>query len=487
MSSGTIARDLAAARLALSPRYNPPGTPIASWLIHACVLTFWVLLLMRALEGGGGVFAWSAGIAYILYDTVLLLFVFWQTLGLRRRLVEPPVSGRPLPSTTIIVAARNEAASLPITLAALFAQSDPADVILIADDGSTDGTAALLERSYGLVSSPGEVSAPSPTHPALRWLRLPPGGKAQALNVACALVETELVLTVDADTLLDPPALGVMRRAFAADPELVAATGVLKPLCGPSVQARLLQWFQTYEYVRNFLSRYAWMQADGLLLISGAFACYRRRALLVVGGFDPDCLVEDYELTHRLRDYAGQHGQTWHTAVIGGAHARTDAPSTMSAFLRQRRRWFGGFLQTHLWYRHMVGNRLYGHTGTAMLPIKAIDTFQPLYGLTGVVLLLIYLASGRLSLVGPILGIIGAKILLDLSFHVWSLQLYRRWVGSQSALSVGPALLAALIEPFSFQLLRHIGAAAGWWSFLTGNRTWRVQQRLGIPAPEVPH
>ncbi len=46
------------------------------------------------------------------------------------------------------------------------------------------------------------------------------------------------------------------------------------------------------------------MQVDGLLLISGAFGCYRRGALLAVGGFDPDCLVEDYELTHRLRDHA---------------------------------------------------------------------------------------------------------------------------------------------------------------------------------------
>lgn len=480
MTAVTIEQELAQARQITSPRFSPPSTPLRSRLIHGAALLFWVLLVARAF-GGGGLFAWSAGLAYIAYDTMLLIFVFWQTLALVRPAAAPVPQGM-LPPVTIIVAAHNEAATLPVTLAALLAQTSPAETILIADDGSTDDTARLFQQEYGLVPVPGALSEPSATCPCLRWLRLPHNGKARALNVACALIDTELVLTVDADTLLDPAALQAMRQAFAADPALVAATGVLTPVCGPSVQGRLLQWFQTYEYVRNFLSRYAWMRVNGLLLISGAFACYRRQALLAVGGFDPDCLVEDYELTHRLRDHAGRQGIQWRTGVIGAAHARTDAPSTPAAFLRQRRRWFGGFLQTQLWYRHMVGNPRYGRLGTAMLPVKAIDTLQPLYGLTGLVLLLGYLATGQFGLIESVGGVIGVKILLDLGFYLWSLRLYRRWVGQSSRTSVALALLAAIIEPFSFQLLRHLGAALGWVSFLTGARSWGVQERLGVGA-----
>lgn len=478
-----IEQQLARTRQAVSPRFAPPPTPLRSRLIHGGALLLWVLLLARAF-GGGGLWAWSAGLAYIAYDTVLLGFVFWQTLALLRP--APPGLPGAMPAATVIVAARNEAGVLPVTLAALFAQASPADAILLADDGSDDGTAALLCRDYGLATPLlGELSAPSPTHPALRWLRLPHGGKARALNVACAVAQTPLVLTVDADTLLDPHALGAMRAAFAADPALVAATGVLTPVCGRSASGRLLQWFQTYEYVRNFLSRYAWMQMDGLLLISGAFGCYRRQSLLDVGGFDPDCLVEDYELTHRLRDFAAQRGEVWRTGVVGAAHARTDAPATVPAFLRQRRRWFGGFLQTQVWYRHMVGNPAYGRLGTMMLPVKAIDTLQPLYGLTGAVLLIAYLAMGRFAVVTPVVGVIGAKIALDLAFYLWSLHLYRRWLGHSSGLYLVPAILAALIEPFSFQLLRHLGAALGWVSFLTGARSWGVQRRQGLAEPEL--
>ncbi|MGL1645724.1 glycosyltransferase, partial [Vibrio parahaemolyticus] len=90
-------------------------------------------------------------------------------------------------------------------------------------------------------------------------------------------------------------------------------------------------------------SRHAWSRFNSLLLVSGAFATFRRDAVVQVGGFDPDCLVEDYELLHRLHRHARNEGLTWTVRVLGQAQARTDAPSTLMAFLRQRRRWFGGF------------------------------------------------------------------------------------------------------------------------------------------------
>jgi cellulose synthase/poly-beta-1,6-N-acetylglucosamine synthase-like glycosyltransferase len=313
----------------------------------------------------------------------------------------------------------------------------------------------------------------------LAWLRLPHGGKATALNAALVLLDTDVVVTVDADTLLEPGAVAAMRAGFAAEAGLVAATGVLSPVCGRSLTGRLFQWFQTYEYVRNFLSRFAWMRADGLLLISGAFAGFRREAVLAVGGFDADCLVEDYELIHRLRRHGVRHGLGWHTAVLGTARARTDAPGAVGAFLRQRRRWFGGFLQTQFWYRDMVGNRAYGRLGTWMLPVKAADTLQPIFGLTAFALLVDYAVTGRLRVLVPVGGIIIAKIAIDLCFHLWSVHLYRRWTGDRTGASFGYALLAAVIEPFSFQLLRHLGAALGWVMFLGGQRGWGRQVRLG--------
>jgi len=467
--------------VAASPRLSPPATPLRSWLIHGGVLVLWALLFAMAFRVGN-VRAWSVGVAYVLYDTVLLLFVGWKTLPiLRARPATPEAGGTQRDTLGVIVASHNEAAVLPVTLAALLGQSDAPDRIVIADDGSTDGTAELLTRNYGLIApAPGELSAASTLYPGLHWLRLPHGGKAVALNAAIGCMDTDTVLTVDGDTLLDKEAIGAVRRAFSVEPNLVAATGVITPVCSRTLAGRCFQWFQTYEYIRNFLSRYAWMRVNGLLLISGAFAGFRLDAVRAVGGFDTDCLVEDYELIHRLHRHAEAHGLPWTVRVLGDAQARTDAPSSMGAFLRQRRRWFGGFLQTQYWYRAMVGDRRYGWLGTLMLPVKAIDTLQPLYGLAAFGLLLMYLVRGDFGVLAPVAGVIGAKIVLDLAFHLWSVYLYRRWIGHRSEGSMARAFLAALVEPFTFQILRHTGAAWGWWTFLTGRGTWGRQNRVGL-------
>jgi cellulose synthase/poly-beta-1,6-N-acetylglucosamine synthase-like glycosyltransferase len=469
-----------------SPRYLPRATPIASLVVHGSVGVLWVLLFLSAFSAGG-IYAWSTGVAYIVYDTVLLAFVGYQTLALLRpaRTVDPTRRER----IGVIIAAHDEAAVLPQTIPSLFAQDDPPDVVIVADDGSTDGTAALLVERFGFVEPVLGSWARSSTQPSLYWLRLPHGGKARALNVAlqpppdgpAADCATPIVMTVDADTHLAREAVGAMRRAFSGDPSLVAATGILTPVCGDSVVGRFFEWFQTYEYIRNFLSRYAWMRMGSLLLISGAFAGFRREAVILVGGFDEHCLVEDYELIHRLTRHAALHDLAWHSAVVAAAQAQTEAPSAIAPFLRQRRRWFGGFLQTQYWYRAMVGDgRTFGNVGRWMLPVKAVDTMQPIFGLTALGILVVALVRGRFGILVPVSAWILAKIALDLAFHLWSVHLYRRWLGSNTGATFGYALLAALAEPFSFQVLRHLGAALGWVTFLTRSREWGKQERLAV-------
>jgi cellulose synthase/poly-beta-1,6-N-acetylglucosamine synthase-like glycosyltransferase len=460
----------------IAPRVSPLPTPAASLIIHGAVLVVWILLFTRAF-GGGGVFAWAIGLVYVGYDTLLQGFVFVQTMGLWGGQAAP-AAGAQRATVGVIIAAHNEAAILPRTLRALAAQSDAPDAILIADDGSHDATPRAL-GAHGLLAPAIGGKSVSLLDPSLCWLRLPHRGKARTLNEALGHIDTDIVLTVDADTLLAPGAIAAMRAAFTADPGLVAATGILVPTCAPGPGGRIFAFFQTYEYIRNFLSRFAWARLNCLLLISGAFAGYRRAALLEVGGFDPDSFVEDYELTHRLLRHAALLGLGWRSTAVGRAVATTDAPASPGAFLRQRRRWFGGFLQTQFWYRDMVGNRRYGWLGTAMLPVKAADTLQPIYGLTAFGLLVWFLAHGEFGVVLPAAGVMLGKIGVDLGFHLYSVSLYRRWTGDVVHNRFSHAFLAALAEPFSFQLFRHGGAALGWVTFLTGQRSWGTKSRFG--------
>ncbi len=491
---------LQAAFQATSPRHQEIHTPWRSALIHGGVLLAWGLLTLMALHQGA-LWAWSVGVAYVLYDTSLLVFTTlstWHLVSTPAAGAEPatstpndnPVDGTaPALTIGVIVAAHNEASVLPATLAALMAQKRLPDLVLIADDGSTDATATLLTQEYGLapLALTGDAHAGLPPG-RLHWLQLPRGGKARALNAALPLLTADVLLTIDADTLVEPDALAAVERAFLADRRLVAASGVLRPVCADDWQGRVLAWFQTYEYLRNYLSRHAWARADGLLLISGAFAAFRRQAVLEVGGFDTGCLVEDYELIHRLRRFSARQGLGWTTSVIGGARARTEAPSTVGAFVRQRRRWFGGFLQTQYWYRDMVGEQRYGAVGTRMLPVKAIDTLQPLFGLTALAVAFANLFAGHWQVLFPVAGVITAKIAVDLLFHLWSVHVYRRWLQlptEGTGPHLAPALLAALAEPFTFQILRHVSAALGWWGFLRGRDTWGTQHRVALLQPAL--
>ena len=207
------------------------------------------------------------------------------------------------------------------------------------------------------------------------------------------------------------------------------------------------------------------MRVGCLELISGAFAGFRRRAVIDVGGFDDVCLVEDYELVHRLYRYAGERGLIWRFRVLGDAQARTEAPGSLPALLRQRRRWFGGFLQTQWWYRAMVGDPRMGRLGTLMLPIKAIDTVQPLYGLTAFVLLIVFVVTGGWGSSGRWLGHRG-KLVIDLAFQLWSVRRYRRWVDDPRRASLVAAAVATVVEPFTFRLC--CSTARCW----VGSRSW---------------
>jgi hypothetical protein len=112
------------------------------------------------------------------------------------------------------------------------------------------------------------------------------------------------------------------------------------------------------------------------------------------------------------------------------------------------------------------------------MPVKTLDTLQPIFGLVAFMILVWVVATGQFTIALPILIVMLTKVLVDLAFHIWSLRVYARWTGQRSLLAVGPATLAVFAEPFTFQLMRHAGAAWGWVTFLRGRPTWERQERV---------
>jgi cellulose synthase/poly-beta-1,6-N-acetylglucosamine synthase-like glycosyltransferase len=134
----------------------------------------------------------------------------------------PPAAlgGRAASSVSIIVCAHNEAAAIGAKLRSVIAsaagRSERIELI-VADDGSTDATAAIA----------AEIAAACPI--PLRLMRLPRGGKAAALRTAIAAAAGEILVFSDADPLWDERTLSALLAPFA-DPQIGAVAGEVRSL-----------------------------------------------------------------------------------------------------------------------------------------------------------------------------------------------------------------------------------------------------------------
>jgi 4,4'-diaponeurosporenoate glycosyltransferase len=127
-----------------------------------------------------------------------LLAGSWFTSRLRR--LPDAVCGDPLPTISVVVPARDEAASLPTLLASLATSAEHVHEVIVVDDASTDSTADVAE-SFGatVVRVDGPPSG---------W-----AGKPHACARGAELATGDVLLFLDADVRLLP---GVMPRLAAA-------------------------------------------------------------------------------------------------------------------------------------------------------------------------------------------------------------------------------------------------------------------------------
>jgi len=234
-------------------------------------------------------------------------------------------------TVTVIVPAYNEEAVIRDTLDALMQQTDRPERIIVVDDCSQDNTGPVA-REYGV-----EVLRPP------RNL----GSKAKAQNYALPYCATDLVLPVDADTILGADYVERIKRPFE-DPRVVIAAGNVQTKVTRTVteRGRSIEYLYGFHFYRPIQNR-----AGAPVVCSGCCSAFRREVLVASGGFPERTIVEDFDWT-ATQQIAGNKA-----VYVAAAEAWAADPETIRYLRKQMNRWMSGFFQNmrlHFWpaWRH---------------------------------------------------------------------------------------------------------------------------------------
>ncbi len=293
---------------------------------------------------------------------------------------------------------------------------------------------------------------------------------------------------LDADSLLRAV------RPFMRDPVRTVGVGgtirvangcTVRPggLVGAGIPGGLLARIQIVEYMRSFLfGRMAWSWANGLLIVSGAFGLFDRRAVLDAGGYATNTLGEDMELVVRMHRILIDSKADYRIRFVPEPVCWTEVPEKLRDLRNQRMRWHKGLLDVLWRNRRMFGRPAYGAVGMFAMPCFFVfEVLGPLVELSGLVLIPLFWFFGVLNaeMAFSLIVVVGCMGLLFSMFAVLlddiAFRSYRRVRDLVSLVS------AAILENFGYRQLTAWWRVRATWDYLQGRRSgWGAMERRGL-------
>jgi len=201
-----------------------------------------------------------------------------------------------LPSLTIVVPARNEAAEIEPALRSLLALDYPDLKIIAVNDRSTDATGDIMNRLAAEPASSGRLRPLHVTELPPRWL-----GKTHAMWIGARQITSEWILFTDADCVFRPDAL--RRAIFYAVSKSLDHLALMPTFHMRTWGERMIISFP--QVAGGFVLR-PWKVSDPEARDSigiGAFNLVRREAYATIGSFEALRLqvVDDLKLGEAIK------------------------------------------------------------------------------------------------------------------------------------------------------------------------------------------
>lgn len=288
-----------------------------------------------------------------------MLFVPMAVLSKHRE--DKQTNVKTYPKISIIIPAYNEEKVIAHTIEALLETIYPKKEIIFVDDGSNDNTLSIATRY----------------NEKIKVLHKDNGGKASALNYGLVYATGEIVVIVDADTIIGRHSLKEIVRGFEINEHVAAVAGNIK------VRNRV-NWItkcQALEYITGIqIVRRAFDVFGSITIVPGALGAFKKSLLSESGSYGKETIVEDFDQTIKLLK-AGLI-----TQGSSKATAYTEAPNTLRDFVAQRKRWYRGNIQVLKRHSDALFNPRYGYLQRLSLPYLFLGmVITPIVGFTSVI------------------------------------------------------------------------------------------------------
>lgn len=351
---------------------------------------------------------------------------------------------------TLLIAAWNEEAGIYNTLKYVKNQSYQGDIkVIVIDNNSTDNTASEVKRASRELNM------------NVMLLKEPTPGKFNALNYGLQYVETEFVITLDADTLLHKDAIGyLVSRAKVASKEVCAVAG---SMLVRNSRDNLLAKMQEWDY---FLSIASIKRMQGLyestLVAQGAFSLYKTDTVVKLGGWS-DAIGEDIVLTWNM---LAQDKKVYFEPM---AVAFTDVPTKFSHFVKQRSRWARGMIEGLREVKPWQQPSLFAKFSTGIdLILPYMDFGYTFFWIPGLILALFF---GNYAIVGPMMILVLPLTLISFGilYHYQAKHVFK-----ELNLKVRKNLTGFLFFIFTYQMIMSPVSLFGYVQELFGaKRVWK--------------
>ncbi|MBI3608978.1 MAG: glycosyltransferase [Nitrospirae bacterium] len=333
------------------------------------------------------VIGFLAGCVNIFYLKYFNLYLFWYhplfnlyslliSLYILSRFVlacfyKPPPDVGYLPSVTVVIACKNEEASISQTIECVYQSNYPCSLleVITVNDGSTDETLVEMERTRA-------------RHPDLKIINFEANrGKRHGMAAGARVATGEVLVYIDSDSFVQPNTIRKLVQGFV-DPDVGAVCGhayVANARSNMLTKMQEVRYFVAFRIIKAAESIFSTVSC-----CSGCLAAYRRRYVMD---------VLDVWLNQRFLGTAATFGddrsltnfmlRRYRVIYDSEAICTTLVPATYGTFFRQQLRWKKSWIRESylaskfMWRRH-PGAAFFFYLGIIFPLVSPVIVFNAL-------------------------------------------------------------------------------------------------------------